>query len=454
MFTLGPMGQLPSVSTYTLLTLGFQLKDEPQQTYIYSVLERAANQIVEAYPWLAGQVIIEKSVEEKGSGSGLFKIVEYEPHAGKSKFVHVKDCKNLCPSFEDMMKARAPPSMLNGTIISPAYGFVNFYPEDVVKPVTFVQASLVKGGLLLTICTNHNVMDANGNEQFIRQFASLCCGKELLEEDIRIGNSDQNTIVPPLKSDQDLDPLERYRCPSSLGAPAGPWPPSQGSLWKCFRFPQAKIEVLKIQASALCSPGSDIPYISSNDAVTAFIWAHLIAARSAWLPKDSNTTLIRAVNGRRRLEAPIPAAYMGHSILCCNTTIPLQSVINDSISSTAIKLRRTLLEVDDRQVRSFFHLLQTEKDKTTIAYGAKMNPATDLMITSFTAQNLYKTSFGEVLGFPEFIRRPMLPDATSVFYLMPTTKNGDIDLIAAFSEDEFKAIMKDEKWLEHTEFIG
>lgn len=98
--------------------------------------------------------------------------------------------------------------------------------------------------------------------------------------------------------------------------------------------------------------------------------------------------------------------------------------------------------------------MQTEKDKTTIAYGAKMNPVTDLMITSFTAQKLYETSFGEALGLPEIIRRPMLPDATGLFYLMPTSRKGDIDLIAGFSENDFKEIMKDVKWLKYTEFIG
>jgi hypothetical protein len=447
------MGQLPSVSTYTLLTLGFPLKDEPQKKYIVSTLEMAANQIVEAYPWLAGQVVIEKPMEEKLTRSGTTKIAEYEPHAGKSKFVHVMDCESLCPSFEDIMKARGPPSMLDGTVICPAYGFANFYPEDVVKPVTIVQANFIKGGLLLTICTHHNVMDANGNEQFIRQFASLCRGEKLSEEKIRIGNSDQNTIVPPLKPGQEIDPLERYRCPSSLGATIS-WPPPPGHLWKCFRFSKFSVAALKTEASRLCSSNSDVSYISSNDAVTAFIWTRLMAARSAWLPKDSSTTLIRAVNGRRRLETPIPASYMGHSILCCNTTIPLQAAIEGSLSSAAIKLRRTLLEVNDHQVRSFFHLMQTEKDKTTIAYGAKMNPITDIMITSFTAQKLYETSFGEVLGLPEIIRRPMLPDATGLFYLMPMSRKGDIDLIAGVTEDDFKEIMKDAKWLKYTEFIG
>lgn len=118
----------------------------------------------------------------------------------------------------------------------------------------------------LTCCTHHCVMDANGNEQFIRQFANLCSGGKLLEEDIKLGNANQNSIFPPIKPGEDIYPFEEYRCGSSLNAARGDWPPAPSSgLWRTFRFTQSKIAALKREASALCSPDSDIKYISSND---------------------------------------------------------------------------------------------------------------------------------------------------------------------------------------------
>jgi len=103
---------------------------------------------VDSFPWLAGQVIVEKPAEDKLTSSGIYKIIEYKPHGGKSKFVHVKDCKDSCPSFAELVKSRAPASMLDGSIICPAYGAASLYPEDVTKPVVIMQASLIKGGLL------------------------------------------------------------------------------------------------------------------------------------------------------------------------------------------------------------------------------------------------------------------------------------------------------------------
>lgn len=144
MFPIGPLGQMPSLSRYTIITLGFAVKDE---TAAQSILDRAANEIVDSFPWLAGQVVVEPAAD-KVLSSGIFKIIDYKPHDGKSKFVHVKDCKNLCPGFDDLLKSRAPASMLDGSIICPAYGASSLYPEDVVKPVVIMQANLIKGGLL------------------------------------------------------------------------------------------------------------------------------------------------------------------------------------------------------------------------------------------------------------------------------------------------------------------
>jgi hypothetical protein len=120
---------MPGLSTYTLITLGFAVKDREKSSDIASTLERAANKITQSFPWLAGQVVVENPPEDPPTSTGTFKIIEYPPHSGKSKFLHFKDCKNLCSSFEDLVKSRAPASMLDGSIISPAYGFPNSYPE-------------------------------------------------------------------------------------------------------------------------------------------------------------------------------------------------------------------------------------------------------------------------------------------------------------------------------------
>ena len=198
---------------------------------------------------------------------------------------------------------------------------------------------------------------------------------------------------------------------------------------------------------------SDVTYISSNDAVTTFIFARVTASGSKALPKDSQTMLFRAVNGRKLLDPPIPEGYMGHSIVCSYTTFPLSSILEDSLSTTAIKVRQSLIEVKGDQIRSLFHLLKSEKDRTTFDYGAKMNPATDFMFTSFAGQQLYSASFGELLGVPDFIRRPRLPDRKGICYLLPKTREGDVDIVIGLSDEEYEGLKGDLKWNGFAEVI-
>ena len=143
---------------------------------------------------------------------------------------------------------------------------------------------------------------------------------------------------------------------------------------------------------------------------------------------------------------------MGLSILISFASFPLQHILSDSLSSTTIKVRQSLLAVNDHEVRSFFSLLKSEKDKTTINSGAKMNPETDLLFTSFAAQQLYSESFG-ALGMPDFVRRPRLPDGTGLCYLMPKTREGDIDVIIGLSDEEFEGLKGDARWTDYAEAI-
>lgn len=54
----------------------------------------------------------------------------------------------------------------------------------------------------------------------------------------------------------------------------------------------------------------------------------------------------------------------------------------------------------------------------------------------------------------DFIRRPSLPEGRNLYYMMPATREGDIDLVAGLSKEEFDSLQKDREWNEYTEFIG
>jgi len=63
------------------------------------------------------------------------------------------------------------------------------------------------------------------------------------------------------------------------------------------------------------------------------------------------------------------------------------------------------------------------------------------MITSFASQKLYHTSFGRDLAQPAFVRRPRLPDALGLLYLMPVTREGDYDLLSCMTDEEYEELL-------------
>ena len=114
---LGPLGQMPQLAPYTVLTLGYgstrdirmiEIADiyrfhryaaSLEQNLLISELEAAIEYMVAAYPWLAGQVVADPPIDNKSSGT--YKVVDYPPHQGEGKFLRVKNCGPECPAFEN-----------------------------------------------------------------------------------------------------------------------------------------------------------------------------------------------------------------------------------------------------------------------------------------------------------------------------------------------------------------
>jgi hypothetical protein len=451
MYELGIFDQIPSLRAYTVVSLLWPI-DNASRDKVVTALENASLTLTKSFPFLAGQVINEKQKGTEDTSSGTFRIADYEPHDGQPP-IRVKDCTNLCPPYEEFRKAKAPISMLDGNILSPMKGLPHYYDGSEPLPVFVLQANLINGGLILTSACTHNALDMNGQGQVLRLLAQTLRGENFSEAQLRDGNVDRAKVIPLLKPEEKPLAHEKLRCPSSLSNPAFGGSPNPAP-WKLFNFPGHKLVELKAAAAKECGPGKDVPWISTNDALTAFLWQRTLAVRSARLGKDAESTLVRASDARRSLDPPISERYMGHCVACTHSTGPVHKVVEEPISTIAAEIRKSRNGIDDHHIRSIATLLNSLEDKTTFAYGAKFNPDTDLMVSSWAELRLYQSSFGPLLGKPEFIRRPLLTELESLVYLMPRTDDGGIAVAMSMREDDAKALMEDEVWQYYTEMIG
>ncbi|ETI26284.1 hypothetical protein G647_03061 [Cladophialophora carrionii CBS 160.54] len=453
----GIFGQL-NWDTYTVVILGFRTSAGQTPDSITKALDQGAVKLLSVYPFLTCQVINEG---RSSTSSGTYRIVPYPPHSDGNSPVRQKDCRQLCPSYDEIIRAGAPFSMLDGEVLCPMRGMGYVYDQAVETPVFIIQANFIRGGLLLCFASMHNALDMNGQDILIRQFATLLRGEALDQELIAAGNQDADSIVPLLKEGEAVLAHDEMRRPSSLMPVNDAAPATQGlkARWIYWRFPRDKLTELKTLASQNTSAR-----VSTNDAITAIYAQRLTAVRIAAgrLSRTESVHCLRAADGRARLDPPVPKGYLGHLVGLAYTEWPAaRMVLEAPLSTVANDIRASLEKVDDHNIRSLATLIHTTEDKTTIFYGAKKKLGKDIFISSWAQMDLSRTcDFGPLLsgggkdGRPDFVRRAkmdILPDLT---YIMPKNKEGDMDLGACLFEEDIAALQEDGPWMNYTRMIG
>lgn len=432
-------GQLPFFKCYTQLCIGFHI-DNSQEEEVIAEIKKAVTKLTDTFPWLAGHVINEGS----GPGnSGLFRIVQYEKQR-KDPPVAVKRVPEI--DFEELARKKAPSSMLDGSILAPRNGVPVPYEDDEPAEVFSLQANFVKGGLILTFSGNHIAIDMNGQGHLISLFAKVMRGERLSETEIKEGNRDRREIIPLLK---DNEPLLDHSM-MQVDPTAGPPPELHPARWVYYRFSEAALEKLKQEALLSVRNGFRL---STNDVLAAFFWQRVSVARQARLPSDERTHLGRAVNGRRILDPPLSPAYMGVVVTATFTSKTLKEMAKEPLGEIAIALRRDLSDITSYAVRSLTTLISRTPDKSSITYGARLSLSTDMLLSSWAHQETQSLEFG-VLGKPAFVRRQRFAPMESLNYIMPKTRDGDIDIAACLREDDIAVLAKDGKWTAYAEYIG
>ncbi|EXJ83310.1 hypothetical protein A1O1_06929 [Capronia coronata CBS 617.96] len=189
-------------------------------------------------------------------------------------------------------------------------------------PVFIVQANFITGGLLLAFVGQHNVMDMTGQGQIIRLLSKACHNEPFTDDKLVVGNQDRRDTIPLL--DEPFDPsveLARQlaKPPASIpnaestsseaGAkvPMNPHTAPTKCSWACFVFSSTALAALK--SLAVSTMTGNTGYMSTDDALSAFIWQSIMRARLHRLDPKEEVTFARAVDPQPFLG--IPKTYLG-----------------------------------------------------------------------------------------------------------------------------------------------
>lgn len=438
------LGQLPMLQGYTHLLYTFSLKRDVLRDEVAAALENAINSIRTAFPWIAARVVNRgKTI----GNSGLYRLVSCPP---PDELLSVKDLSNTLPPYVEIKAMKAPMSAFDSAILSPVSSFPSRFDDakEGQAHVVRVQATFIQGGVLLDFAIHHNAADGTGLYGYIKLVAQLMRGESISDAALREGNKDRRNLVPLLSSDEPM--LDHSHYIRLVMPPTAGVKKSEPMKYHMFRFTEANIRKLKGLAT---SPESvDIKFISSDDAICAFIWQRYIALRAHQFSRDTRSRFLRAMDGRKLVG--LTRDYFGDTVHNVATWLTFGELVDLPLCSIAAHLRRRLNESNTTyHLRSFATFIAKEPDKTKISYVGHFNPETDIGCTSVRGRSDVFPDFG-ILGRPDFIRRPPTTPFPSLVALLPGSLAGDCDIWTCLKDDDIAGLKNDATWNEFVEYIG
>lgn len=449
------LGQTERINRlYTQITLCFPARADflSSRTEVIGILERGLARLNKEFPWLAGNVV---------QHGGAFKIIA----AGTAPCLVVKDCQDdaTLPTWDELEQANFPFRMLDEDLVAPCKTMAETGTE---RPVLLVQASFVEGGLLLTFNAQHGSMDMAGQGQVVALFAKACRGEEFTKDEVKIGNMQRTDRIAlrdyRMPDDPDSVRPKQEEVILELGTKPKPREAQQSApldalVWAYLDFPAASLSKLKQLASQTLA--ADVTFVSTDDALSAFIWQSITRARQPRVdsPQSTPTTLTRNVDIRRYFD--LPPTYPGLMTTATPHTYPVDDLVNQRSLGAITSDLRVALNPDSLRKNAITQATAIARNKEPAAQrtvAALSNPSFDVRLSSWAKEKLYDLDFGPCLGRPEVVRRPRFMNGSreGLVYFLPKGKDGSVVVGICLRDEDMDRLKMDEEVLQWSRWIG
>lgn len=442
------IGHQPLLKIYTQISLCFSLPTNIRHAEIVEKLTEGLERLAVSFPWIAGQVVNNVDLDR---GREVVKIKEL----GTAPRLVVKDATSgSYPSMDALKQAHFPFKMLDESMVAPIRTLPGL-SEDAMPdwPAFIVQATFIRGGLVLTFLGNHQAMDMRGQGQMISLLSKACRSETFTESELSFCNMPRHDIVPLLDDAYKPGPeLDCQIIPEIYKF--GPTTDAQSSKasWVYFTFTPVSLSALKEIAMKSLPPSTN--FVSTDDALTAFFWKNLTRARAPRLDGSETSKFARAVDVRKALN--VPETYPG---LLQNMTyheFTVQELLSEPLGVIAASFRAALNPADlayrTRALATYMH--RWPEKRSGISLTAALDLSKDIMMSSWAKEDCYDLDFSLGLGKPEAVRRPRFDAFESLGYLMPKTLNGEITVGICLREEDLERLRGDEEFGTYAVFVG
>ncbi|KJR89968.1 trichothecene 3-O-acetyltransferase [Sporothrix schenckii 1099-18] len=454
----GVFGQQAGMQIYTQIAYVFAAA--PERAAVVATLQTGLARLVAAFPWLGGQIV-------RAAGADGRRHLHFAPLPDGPPPLVVTDAPPTM-TMAALRAAQYPFRLLDESVVAPRRTLPS-PAEPAERPVLLVQATFLHGGgLVLTVVGHHAAMDMAGQTAVVEWLAQACRGEAYSADDLAVGNGDRAGAVDLLDAGAG-DPFalipEQVR-PVEEGEGKGPQPGKAPETrppitWSYFHVRQTALEALKDEATRTLPKAGGVRFVSTNDALSAFLWQSILRARRARLTSTSTSsslsTFARAVNVRRHLGLPpnYPALLQNMTI----HTHPVAWVCDASLGEASAQLRAALLQPDRlrERTRALATCLEMHPDQAgrRLSFVGHVDTAAGgLMLSSWTTAPGVDTDFGLGGQRPVAVRRPQFTPVESLAFLMPADRDGTVAAGVSLRAADLANLQADPEFTKYAQYVG
>ncbi|KAH6819560.1 hydroxycinnamoyl-CoA shikimate/quinate hydroxycinnamoyl transferase [Perilla frutescens var. frutescens] len=313
---------------------------------------------------------------------------------------------------------------------------LNFIPKvDYSKgissyPLMLFQVTRFKcGGVCLGVAIDHQVEDGISALHIINTWSDIARGLDMAVPPY----FNRRVLAARNPPQPSFDHVE-FHPPPPLKNPKSN-PSTVETRFSVFKLTREQLNILK---SSCKEDDGNRPFYSSFEVLTGHVWRCICKARE--LPEDQETKLTIIVDGRSRLQPPLPPGYFGNAVFKATHIALSGEVESNSLKIRVSKIRKTLEKMNDEYLRSAIDYLEVHGGLPPNARGTGLYKSPNLGITSWARLPFYDSDFG--WGRPFYVGLGAIP-AEGHLIVMPSPIGDDnLYLAIALPEEQMKLFEK------------
>ncbi|GMI93050.1 hydroxycinnamoyl-CoA shikimate/quinate hydroxycinnamoyl transferase [Hibiscus trionum] len=212
-----------------------------------------------------------------------------------------------------------------------------------------------------------------------------------------------------------------------------------------FKLTVDQLNTLKAKANS-----SSATKYSAFKILAAHIWRCISKARG--LSGDQATKLSFPVDGRSRLNPPLPPGYLGKVIFLCAVVSQAGDLESESFTGTIQRIHEQLNQINDEYLRSALDYLEKVSDLSSLNRGPHTHRCPNLAIIPWNRFPIYDADFG--WGRPVYMGPGDIVREGKVYILPSPTNDGSLYVVTCLETSQMKLFEKflyDFHFIEHKE---